>query len=89
MKRGCAIYPFSLEKKDMKKKDVSSAQGNNIPFLQEYSPFLLELKMVKTIQEIETWAKKERVGAMAIGQRMENFKDIKTSLVVLRPLIGE
>jgi len=76
MKRGCAIYPFALKEKD-------------ISLLQEYSPFPLELKIVKTIKEIEAWAEKEKVGAMAVGQRMENFKELKTTLVVMRPLVGE
>ncbi len=76
MKRGCAIYPFALKEKD-------------ISLLQEYSPFPLELKRVKKIKEIETWAEKEKVRVLAVGQRMEKFKELRTEMVVLRPLIGE
>lgn len=61
----------------------------NISLLQEYSPFPLELKRVKKIKEIETWAEKEKVGVLAVGQRMEKFKELRTEMVVLRPLIGE
>ncbi len=76
MKRGCAIHPFSFEKKD-------------ISALQEYSPFPLELKIVKNIKEIEIWAEKEKVGVLVVGQLMENFKELKTEMVVFRPLIGD
>ncbi len=76
MKRGCAVYPFALK-------------GKDISLLQEYSPFPLELKRVKKIKEIETWAEKEKVGVLVIGQRMESFKELKTEMVVFRPLIGD
>lgn len=72
MKRGCSIIPIAFEKKD-------------ITLIEKFSPYPLNLRIIKNIKEAEMI---EKARALVVAQTLKEFKNIKTKLLVLRPLIG-
>ena len=74
MKRGCKVIPAGYKKFD-------------INLLKKFD-YSLKLIILKNIKEIETIAKENNAKALILGQTLESFKETKTKLVILRPLIG-
>ncbi len=75
MKRGCSIFPVSFDKV-------------NINLLKKYSyGYDIELTKVKSMRDIEKIAEEKELNALVVGQTLDDFKDVKTNLVVLKPLI--
>lgn len=75
MKRGVNIYPVAFKEFD-------------ISLLEKYSPEKLHLEIVKDFNEIEVYAKKNKCCGLILGQTLDFFKEIETSLVIFRPLIS-
>jgi thiamine biosynthesis protein ThiI len=48
-----------------------------------------KITIIKDLKETESIAKQHNAKALVIGQKLENFKEINTKLLVLRPLIAE
>ena len=74
MKRGCRIIPVAYKK-------------FNIGLLKKFD-YNLKLNVVKNIKEIEKIAEKNSAKALITGQTLNDFNEIKTRLIILRPLIG-
>lgn len=76
MKRGCAIIPISLKKK------------NDLSLLQRFSPEKLELKTVSHFEKIENIAEKLKITTLISAQTIQNFKSYKSNLTIFHPLIS-
>ncbi|MBR9690839.1 hypothetical protein GOV08_04090, partial [Candidatus Woesearchaeota archaeon] len=76
MRRGCDLFPVGFKEK-------------NVDSLQKYSPKKLIFEKIKNIKNIEELAQKNNSKAVVVNQTLKNFKEIKTNLLILRPLIAE
>ncbi len=72
LKRGCYLNLIAL-----KERDVS--------LLQQFSPKLLKLKIVKDFLKLENQVKNS---VLVSGQNLENYQSYNLNLIVLRPLIA-
>ncbi|MCX8147212.1 MAG: THUMP domain-containing protein [Candidatus Woesearchaeota archaeon] len=79
MKRGCCLIPFYTEKK----REIKEA----FKLIREYGCFN-EIKFAKNIKEIEEISIKNNSFSLVVNQTLKNLKEIKTEMVILRPLIG-
>jgi len=73
MKRGCSVKPVAFKEKD-------------ITLLKKFSPYPLNLRIIKNIKDIENIDEKAR--ALVVSQTLKNFNQIETGLPILRPLVG-
>lgn len=80
MKRGCDLIPFSLSRK-------TKTTDRLFNLLEEYGCHN-EIRFAKSISEIEEISEKNRSFSLVLNQTLGNFKEIKTNMVLLRPLIG-
>lgn len=76
MKRGCHVFPVAYEEKSIEE-------------LEDIAPSKMQLHIIKDLKDIEEMAKKYDAKALIVGQTLKSFKDIKTKLLLLRPLIAE
>lgn len=72
LKRGCHLNLVALEEKDLS-------------LLQQFSPKVLKLNLVKDFSELENQVKK---GVLVSGQNLENYQNYDLNLTVLRPLVA-
>ncbi len=75
MKRGCEIFPIGFSEK-------------NIDELRKYSPNKLVFQKVKNFKDIDEIGKTIDAKALVVGQTFENFKELETNLLVLRPVVA-
>ncbi len=75
MKRGMNAIPVAFCEKD-------------VSLLEQFSASPVRLHLVRDWSEIEGLARRMRVEAIACGQTFENFAELNTPLLPLRPLIA-
>lgn len=76
MKRGCIVQPAAFE-------------DFNIDLLKKYAyGQSIELKILKNISELRSFAEMKKIDSVAVGQTLDDFKNLDCSLVVFRPLVG-
>ena len=75
MKRGCDIMCASIKDFDISK-------------LSLFSPDKINFFKINSFEELEAIARNENAKAIVVGDRLENIKDYKTRVFVMRPLIG-
>lgn len=75
MKRGCNIFPFAFENK-------------NIDLLNKYSSQKLNLRVVNNIKDIETFSEEKKIDVLISGNNFSNYNKLNTNLMIFRPLIA-
>ena len=75
MKRGCDVIPVGTKEMD-------------ISILNQFSPKKLNYCIIENINEINKLANEYKAKALVVGQKLKDFKEMDTNLIVFRPLIA-